>query len=246
MSSPTVRVVLVRTLYAGNVGAALRAAANFAAAGVTLVGPRCDLDDPELIRMAMGAQGHVEVSSAATLAEALAPCDAAIATTSGRNRDSRHIHPPAEVRALLGERGARRIALVFGPERGGLTLGELRDCHLLMSVPTNPAFPVLNLAQTVAVSLALLSPAPSAGRAPADPLDAPAPAVELRDALDHLAGALGRCGFLDPKNPHRVMDQIGRLLARSLPSSREAAILRGIAAEIERLLGPGPDDKGGS
>jgi TrmH family RNA methyltransferase len=231
-----VRVVLARTLYAGNVGSALRAAANFGAEALTLVGPLCPLDDPEVERMAMGARRHLTLSVVATLAEAVSASDVVVATTSGRARDARHLHTPDEVADLLQERGVHRVALAFGPERGGLSLAELRECHLLMAIPTNPDFPVLNLAQTVAVALAALTPAPPSPRLPAEPLDATAPIAELQVALDHLARALARSGFLDPANPNRVMDQLRRLIGRALPSSREVAILRGLASEIERLL----------
>ncbi len=231
-------MVLVRARYAGNVGAAVRAAANFGASEVVLVEPECALDDdPEFIRMAMGGDRLVPLRRAATLATAVAGVEVAIATTSTRNRDPRALLTPPEVRERLDASGARSVALVFGPERGGLAREELRQCHLSLAVPTNPAFPVLNLAQAVGVVLALLDPTRFALRSPADPMDGPAPHEELLAALAHLEEVLLASGYLDPQNPTRVTDQFRRWLGRTVPTRREVALLHALAAHVTYLLG---------
>ena len=63
-----IRVVLVRPRYAGNIGAAVRVAANFGVPELVLVNPSCALeDDPEFIRMAMGGERMLALRSASTL-----------------------------------------------------------------------------------------------------------------------------------------------------------------------------------
>jgi tRNA (cytidine32/uridine32-2'-O)-methyltransferase len=232
-----IRVVLVRPRYAGNVGGAVRAAANFGASEVVLVEPECALeDDPEFVRMAMGGDKLVGLSSVPTLAAAVADVQAAVATTSTRNRDRRALHTPAEARERLRVSGASAAALVFGPERGGLSRDELRLCHFSLAVPTNPAFPVLNLAQAVGVVLALLDASGFDLRAPVRPMDGPAPHEEFRAALDHLEDVLLASGYLDPQNPSRVTDQFRRWLGRTVPTSRELALLHALAAHVTYLL----------
>jgi tRNA/rRNA methyltransferase len=88
------------------------------------------------------------------------------------------------------ERGGR-VALVFGPEKRGLTREDLSYCHLLVEIPTDPHQPSMNLGQAVAVCLYELAcrgvpaqggtpesalPAASAiaGTAESDPLRPPA------------------------------------------------------------------------
>jgi TrmH family RNA methyltransferase len=236
-SAVRLRVVLVRPRYAGNVGAAVRVAANFSVGGVALVEPACPLDDePEFVRMAMGAERLVAISSSPTLAEAVADCQLVIATTSTRNRDPRAIHTPSEARQKVREAGADAVALVFGPERGGLTREELRACHLTLGVPTNPAFPVLNLAQAVGIVLAVLSEDGSGAAPPSDPMDQPATHEEFSAAIVHLEEVLLSSGYLDPHNPARVTDQFRRWLGRTAPTRRELALLHALAAHVTYLL----------
>jgi len=227
-------VVLVRSRYAGNVGSAVRAAANFDATRVVLVHPSCGLDEDDFIRMAMGANELVEVSTATSLAAAVADAGIVVATTSGRARDPRPLLGPDEVRAVVEMAGPDRLALVFGPERGGLSRSELRACGLLLSIATNPTFPVLNLGHAVAVVLAILR-SDLRATAPRPPLDTCASSEELAAAFAQLENALADSGFLDPVNPSRVMDQLRRWLARAAPTAREVTIMRGIASHIAFL-----------
>ena len=82
--------------------------------------------------------------------------------------------------------GAEAAAVVFGPERGGLSREELRSCHLTVGVPTNPQFPVLNLAQAVGIVLASLARDDGSPPPPSDPMDLPAPHGELAAAIARL------------------------------------------------------------
>jgi len=232
------RVVLVRPRYPGNVGAAVRVAANFSVAELALVEPACPLDDePEFVRMAMGAEKLVTISSSPTLVDAVAGCQLVIATTSTRKRDPRAIHTPAEARQKLLGAAAEAVALVFGPERGGLSRQELHSCHLVLGVPTNPAFPVLNLAQAVGIVLAALAEPGSGMPSPPDPMDRPATYEEFNAAITHLEEVLLSSGYLDPHNPARVTDQFRRWLGRGVPTNREVALLHALAAHIAHLLG---------
>jgi TrmH family RNA methyltransferase len=231
------RVVLVRPRYPGNVGSAVRVAANFSVAEVALVEPACSLDNnPEFVRMAMGAEKVVTVASRPTLAEAVADCQLVIATTSTRHRDPRAIHTPAEAKQRVREAGAEAVALVFGPERGGLSREELRGCHLVLGVPTNPAFPVLNLAQAVGIVVAAFSDDRPGLPTPADPMDQPAIHEEFSAAVTHLEEVLLASGYLDPHNPARVTDQFRRWFGRTAPTRRELALLHALAAHVTYLL----------
>ena len=233
---PQFRVVLVRPRYAGNVGAAARVAANFGVRELVLVDPVCSLDDdPDFVRMAMGALALLEPATAASLADAVADAEVAIATTSARRRDPRALRTPAEVAASLAGSGVERVALVFGSERGGLSRDELRLCHTTLAVPTDLGFPVLNLAQAVAIVLASLAGGGRALPAPPDPMDGPAEHAEFLAALAHLEEVLLASGFLDAHNPARVADQLRRWIGRTVPTRRELALLHALAAHLAYL-----------
>lgn len=226
--------VLVRPRYAGNVGAATRATANFGGHRLLLVDPQCDLADPEFIRMAMGAERLVERVVFPTLGQALASFSLAVGFTSVRERDPRGVVSLWELPALASELQVP-TAFVFGPERGGLSRQELAACSHLATIPTNPEFPVMNLAQAVAVALAVASRKTFRPPAPRCAEDLPATREEVEQALNHLQEVLLASKFLDPHNPRRVFDQVRRVVGRGLPSGREVKILHALAAHIAFL-----------
>lgn len=224
--------VLVRPLYAGNAGSAVRLGANLAFDTIAFVDPQFPVGDPDFVRMAMGGEDRIVVSTFDTIDEAVAGCDLVLATTSLRERDPRSVFPLAEVRDRVARSASRRIAVLFGPERSGLTHDDLRRCHMLLTVPANPAFPTLNLVQAMAIVLYSLGAPEFSTPMPEDPMDAPADLAEFREALSHIERELRQTGFLDPANPARVMDKLQLWFGRSTPTRRELAILRGIAAHV--------------
>lgn len=226
--------VLVRPRYAGNVGAAIRATANFGGRRLVLVGPQCDLADPELTRMAMGAEKLVETVVFPTLREALASFSLVVGFTSLRERDPRGVLPLWELLTFALDPQAS-MAFVFGAERGGLSRQELSACSHLATIPTDPDFPVMNLAQAVAVALAVANRGTFHPPAPRCAEDLPATREEVEKALTHLQEVLLASKFLDPNNPRRVFDQVRRVVGRGLPSSREVKILHALAAHIAFL-----------
>lgn len=223
-------MILVRPRYAGNVGAACRAAANFGAREVVIVAPGSMPDEFELERLAMGALAHLPLGEFDELPDALRGMNFVVGTTSGRARGKRELLGPRAVRELIETRRPRHVAVVFGNEQSGLSAAELRRCHVLCAVPTAPDFGVLNLGQAVAVVLAFLTEGARCPPPIVEDADQPASAVEFAAALEQLQEVLSRSGFLDPANPERIMDRLRLWLGRTVPSRREVAILRALAA----------------
>jgi TrmH family RNA methyltransferase len=148
-----VAVVLVRPREEGNVGAAARAMANMGLQRLILVEPAAELGGVARA-FAVGARDVLAgCSRAASLREALAPFPRVVATTS--TRDRRLAVPllgPRELPArLAADPPATPVALVFGPEVGGLTNDELACANLVVSIPCAPPQPTLNLAQAVLI-----------------------------------------------------------------------------------------------
>ena len=78
------------------------------------------------------------------------------------------------------------VALVFGPERTGLTNEEISRCHFLIHIPTDPVYPAINLAQAVAICLYEVRRAWFASGPTASPADAPAPFADVERMFAHL------------------------------------------------------------
>ncbi|HMA28937.1 MAG TPA: RNA methyltransferase [Thermoanaerobaculia bacterium] len=234
------RVVLVRTHNPGNLGAAARAAKNFGAE-ISLLGPRTDPAHPDAISFASGAEellGKVKVLSA--WGELLDSADTIVAMTSLRGRITRGLPPPTSFEEISSSlRRGRRVALVFGPERGGLTTEELRRCDARLRIDTLPDFPTLNLAQSVAIALSMLFPfdAPRRRRGTTGTKSEMATAKEMRRLLTSLKETLSSAGYPGRGHSKKVLAEIESFLRRGKPTSREVTVLLGALAALGRGLG---------
>lgn len=232
-------VVLVRTHNPGNLGGAARAAKNFGV-DITLVEPRTAVDHPDAVAFASGAEDVLQRAETLTGFDALADrADSVVALTSLRGRKVRGLPPKLtwpRVRSLLAQ--GRRVALVFGPERGGLTTEELQGCDGRLTIPTRPDFPTLNLAQSVAATLALLSSfraGPSGRGTP--PEDAAALSGDVRRLLASFKGTLAASGYPGRGHSKEVVGELESFLKRGRPSAREVTLFLGALAAIGRALG---------
>ncbi len=237
-------LILVEPAAPGNLGAALRIAANFGVPRVDLVRPGVAPDDPEVLSWACRAQSHLEIACHDTLDVAAAPFTSLVGTASGRGRDALPLIAPHEAARLVAARGAQRAALVFGNETRGLARADLDRCDLVVRIPTQPEFPVLNLTQSIAILLGVMSLEITG---PVPGLPEPAPEAELAALMSHLRQSLLAIGFLDAANPERILRKLRRLLGRAGATSKEIAILHGICRQMEwaRSAPPPPPDEEG-
>ena len=162
-------VVLVSPRNPLNIGAVARAMVNFGFAHLTVVAPY----EPHWreARSAVGAPDVLHHASETTsLAEAVAECAFVIGTGTLTHRKAEQaVISLPDVSATLAQPIARgcRTAIVFGPEKHGLTRDDLSYCHVLVEIPTDPRQPSMNLGQAVAVSLYELARTAGADSAPA-------------------------------------------------------------------------------
>jgi TrmH family RNA methyltransferase len=227
---PLAALVLVEPSLAGNLGAALRLAANFGVPRVELVRPGVALDDVEIGRWACGGEQRLELGCHQELADALLPYSTSLASASGRGRLKQPLVTPREAAREVARRGLAGTALVLGNETRGLSRADLDRCDLVVRVPTEPEFPVLNLAQAAAILVAYLSmevePPPAA-------MPTPSSQALVDGLMAHLELSLARIGFLDPVHPARILRKLRRLLGRAGVTDNEVAILRGICRQID-------------
>ncbi len=150
-----IRVVLVSPRNPLNIGAAARAMANFGFAHLTVVAPF----EPHWreARSAIGAEKLLESARVAkSLQEAIGRTTLVLGTGAlARRKPEQPVVALPGLAPLVQEQLNRggRIALVFGPEKRGLTRSDLALCHGLVQIPTHPRQPSMNLGQAVAVCL---------------------------------------------------------------------------------------------
>jgi len=223
-------IVLVRPRLPANLGSVARVAKNFGVSEIRLVEPAAPADD-EAVRLASGADDLLDaLTRHETLTDALADCGVVVATSSLRGRGKSRALELAELPDFLSASGDARVAFVFGPERSGLTEEERAHAGASLRLPTRPRFPTMNLSHSVAVVLAVL-----AAFGPGDPrtdVEPPAPAAELEAAVSHWDRALEAIGFYDTGHrPRSLRDWRGIVAGRPM-TSREVAILRGVANRV--------------
>ena len=230
-----VRIILVGTTHPGNIGAAARAMKNMGLSDLALVRPRSFPDDEATAR-ASGASDLLEQASVhATLDEALADC----VYVAGASARSRTIGWPTKLprecaAELLRQSTTGTAAVVFGPEKSGLTNDDLDRCHTLLTIPTDPGFSSLNLAMAVQVLCYELRLATLDGPLPPFESEAPlASGADLEHFYTHLEQVLASSGFLDPDNPRHLLRRLRRLFVRAAPDRNEINILRGMLAALD-------------
>ena len=236
MNKDLTRFVLVGTSHAGNVGAAARAIKVMGFSELVLVAPRWDdvLQREEAIAMASGATDVLaDARVVTTLGEALDGITYVCATAM----TPRDFGPPTFApRALFAElaTSTHRVAFVFGSERFGLSNDDLYTCHACLSIPTDPQYGSLNLAQ--AVQLIAYDWRQAQGGFPVEARAAEgetADAVAIRGLIAHWQASLTTLGFLDPKAPRKLISRLHRLANRAGLTVEEVQILRGIARAID-------------
>jgi len=231
------RFVLIHTSHAGNVGAAARAMKVMGFHDLVLVQPRFAdvLQHDDAIAMASGATDVLQSARVVpTLAEALADITWACATAMTPRDFGPPTHAPREHFAQLAK-GPHRVAFVFGAERTGMCNEDVYRCHACLSVPSNPAYGSLNLAQ--AVQVLAYDWRQALGAWPVQPRTASAhlaDAAEIDGLLQHWHETLVQIGFLDPAAPKKLLPRLNQLLNRAELSPEEVHILRGIARAAAR------------
>lgn len=229
-----VRVVLVNTSHAGNIGSVARAMKTMGMSQLYLVDP---VENPVGEARAR-ASGAVDVLESAVKTETLEEAVADCALVVGASARLRSIPWPvvdprqcAEQVTDMVKGQQQQVALVMGREKSGLSNAELERCNLLVNIPANPDYSSLNLAaatQVLAyeVRMAMLA---SEGLAVKNQHDSPlASADDLEGMYEHFQVALTEIGFLDPQAPKQLMRRIRRLFNRAGLERNELNIMRGI------------------
>ncbi len=226
------RFILIGTSHPGNVGAVARAMKVMGFADLVLVAPRrADVAAlPEALAMASGAADLLQaVRVVPRLADALDGITHVCATAMTPRDFGPPTQAPRELFAGLAGSG-HRVGIVFGSERFGMSNDDVYRCHTCVSIPTDPDYGSLNLAQAAQlIAYEWRQALGGFGVQPRTSEPSLASAAQVQALLEHWQRALVEVGFLDPAAPKKLLPRLNQLLNRAQPSTEEVNILRGIA-----------------
>jgi len=221
-----------------NIAHVVRGMKNFGLRDLRLVNPR-EYEAYRVEGIAHQTQDILSrVRAYSTLEEAITDCVHVVGFTARGRTAKRNLQRPrkaaAEI-ASLADGGP--VALLFGREDKGLSNEALDRCHRVVTIPSDPGYPSLNLAHAVAIMLYELALARGAEERPfKEPrrTSEPAPADELERLFADVAKALQAIEFFKTRNADGVMRTIREIAHRTPLDLREVKLLRAMAIEVTK------------
>ena len=231
-------IILVRPQLGANIGACARAMLNFGLTDLRLVAPR---DGWPNVDAGPSASGADSVLAGTRVFDSVAAACAGLGkvyATTVRNRElTRHVVTPHQAACEL-HAVSRQGGILFGPERTGLETDDLAVAHAILTIPVNPDFSSLNLAQAVLVTAyEWFRQASDAAPAALVNYEGPAPHDELEALVGAVDAALSANGYYNPVAGRAAAARLTmrNLFTRPEFSGGEVRTLRGI---VRGLTGP--------
>lgn len=232
--------VLVRPQMGENIGAAARAMWNFGLDRMVIVAPRDGWPNPKAVAMASGAGRLLDDAKLCDTTADAVGASAYVYATTARARDlTKDIFTPEAAMADAAARikAGQQVSVLFGPERSGLENADIARANAIISVPVNPDFASLNLAQCVLLTgyewrrtttETIPHDIELAGTDVAEQ-------IEIEKLAEHYEDRLGQAGFFYPDTKAEGMKQTLRNLWSRMPMTRaDVQILHGIMRQMVR------------
>ncbi|WP_309752166.1 RNA methyltransferase [Novosphingobium sp.] len=228
-------IVLVRPQLGQNIGKAARAMLNFGLSEIRLVAPRDGWPNPSAGPSAAGANVVLEKAQVFdTLAEAVADCAHVYATTVRKRGVTKPVVTPQQA-ALAIHREPGRSALVFGPERSGLDSDDVALARAILTVPINPEFASLNLAQAVILCAYEWSKGAALVQPTVEEILPPAPQEDLEGMIGQLVAMLEPRDYFRPDSrSDATMRTLRSILTKPGWNHLEVRTLRGVLSALKR------------
>ncbi|MCH2094701.1 MAG: RNA methyltransferase [Rhodobacteraceae bacterium] len=232
--------VLVRPQMGENIGAAARAMWNFGLDRMRLVAPRDGWPNPSAVAMSSGAGRLLdEAVLVETTAEAVSECTFVLATTARQRGLTKPVLTPERAMQVAREKIAagEKVAVLFGPERAGLENDDIALANAIISVPVNPEFASLNLAQCVLLTAYEWRRQTAESEAERVELAGGdwATQLEVEKLAEHYETRLDDAGFFFPPAKAANMQMNLRNLWSRMPLTRaDVQILHGVLRQMVR------------
>lgn len=226
-----IRIVLCQTSHPGNIGSTARAMKTMGLSRLYLVRPK-HFPASEANALAVNAADLLDTAVVTqTLEEAIADCQLVIGVSGKQRSLSQQVVTVREAAADVKNMAVahHQVALVFGTEMSGLSNEEADRCHMLATIPANPEYTSLNLAQAVQIMcyelrMAITSGALHYQEKPAEL----ATQEDLERFYEHMREVLEHIGYINPRAPKKLFERLRRLYGRTRLEKEEVNLLRGI------------------
>jgi tRNA/rRNA methyltransferase len=228
-------IVLVRPQLGENIGKAARAMLNFGLAEMRLVAPRDGWPNPQAGPAASGADTVLANARVfETTQAAVADCAHVYATTVRKRGVTKPVlTPEAAAREIAVQPG--RSAILFGPERSGLETADVALARAIVTVPINPEFGSLNLAQAVILMAYEWSKTCELVQPTLEDTLPPAPQGELEGLIAHFEALLEPQGYFRPPSRAAATRRTLRgVLTKPGWNHLEVRTLRGVLSALQR------------
>jgi tRNA/rRNA methyltransferase len=242
-------VCLVRPQMGENIGAVARVLLNFGLVSLRLVSPRDRWPNPKAEIVAVGADKVLRDAKVEwKLQDALADATLVIAATARPRELAKPVWGPREAAAKIKAAIAagERPVVMFGPEASGMETDEVAKADAILTLPVNPGFASLNLANAVAVFAYAYAEARQETDTPAWFLDRdgpPATQEELESMFLHLEQELEHGRFFHPMDKAPLMKRnLRSIFLRARLTQQEAQTIRGVIKAL--TIGRGGYKKG--
>ncbi len=236
--APAPAIVLVRPQLGENIGMAARAMLNCGLGELRLVAPRDGWPNPAAQRAASGADAVLEAARVFdSVADAVSDMTRVFATTARHRELTQRVVGPRRAAAELRQRvtSGERCAVLFGAERTGLHNDDLVWADTVLSIPLNPDFSSLNVAQAVLLVAYEWSQASASGEDETLVTNTARPATkaELANLFAHLERELDESGFLRvPEKRPDMVRNMRAMLQRASPTDQEVNTFHGIISYL--------------
>ncbi len=240
--TPPPCVILSEPQLAENIGAVARVMANFGLYELRLIRPRDGWPQERAWASASGAHWPLDEAKVfGRIEDAIADLSVLHATTARPRETQLPVITPRQAAADLhaARNAGLRTGILFGAERAGLETSDIALCNAIVTVPIDPRFKSLNLAQAVAINAyewrtGLLDAPPPAFRAGPPPADQ----AQMQGLYDHLETELEESGFFHPPEKKPAMVRNLRVaLGRARFTDQEARTFRGVITALSRGRG---------
>jgi TrmH family RNA methyltransferase len=225
-----VRIILVRPKFEGNVGAIARSMANFGLNELYLVDP-CEIGDEAFRRSKHGNVVLKNAVNVTTLDEATEGCFLVVGTSGIVTKGEKNYARIPITAAEFAERMngySEKVAILFGPEDKGLAQEELERCDILITIPADDSYPILNLSHAATIVFYEISQAVAAAPTPADDDEKERMLAffdELLDSIDY-----------PEQRRENTSVMFRRLMGRAVPTKWEYQTILGIFKDASKLI----------
>jgi tRNA/rRNA methyltransferase len=238
-------VILVEPQLGENIGSAARAMANFGLSGLRLVKPRQEWPNPQARKMASGADRILDEAVLYDSVEAaIADCTLVLATTARAHDQAKPVIDAAEAAKTMAAPVAagETVGILFGRERSGLENDEVALADAILTLPVNPAFASLNLAQAVIIVAYEWFKHATAGALPFVMPDKSPPVSkqQLHAFFAMLERELEKVEFFRPPDKRATMQiNLRNIFTRMHPTQQDIRTLHGVVMSlVEGRKGP--------